>query len=747
MKFVAGAWRGGLCGVVAIALGVCAETAGAAGCPNDAVRDRTERGLPDCRAYEQVSPPNKNANDVGLGDLLTNPVYVAGADGSRVAFETLGSLPGGESASTINANLARRGPSGWSAGPTVPSQVPRPGFNLDFPTFQFYSPNLDKAVVRNPAGASLAPGDTPGAINFYLRDNDSGRYTTISTGAPSGLIPPSTISYAFAGMSADARQVLFESNDKLTPNAPTSPVLNFRRNLYQWSDGRLSLVTILPDGTPAPEGGRIGAASLAEEIGNAMSADGRRVVFLTNPDNPDGGELYVREDGQRTLAVSASQRTPVEPGHAPPTYWGASTSGSRIFFTSASALTNDAVTGAQNLYRFDVDTGELHNLTASSLGAPVVQTQGVLGISDDGRSVYFRDNTRYAPGVGVDGVSNIYLWRDGAVRLVATDDAAPVSANHKTYRMSPDGRYLVFQSVNRLTGYDNTDAATGAADSEVFRYDAQAGSLTCVSCDPSGRPPRGSAWMPQPPARATRNLQRGVTDDGRRVFFNSDGPLVPDDVNGKVDVYMWEDGQIHLITSGGSSDNSVFAGASATGDDVFFVTRERLNATDVDDNLDVYDARVNGGFPDPPVVQPCVNDSCQGAPAPPPPANNPASPLVEGDGNAARPTKPAASFSLAKVSAAGRKRAARTGTLTLSVKVSGGGILKASVSQKVGKRTKRVASTTAYPLRASKAVHLRLRLAKSVRTALAHGKKVRVSVRVSFSHVRSAKTMSLELDR
>ena len=89
-------------------------------------------------------------------------------------------------------------------------------------------------------------------------------------------------------------------------------------------------------------------------------------------------------------------------------------------------------------------------------------------------------------------------------------------------------------------GYDNTDAAGGEADLEVYLYEA-GGGLTCVSCNPSGARPEGqrlhlpylpqsqsvSSWAPpqntrlEPPASASHVL----SDDGERVFSST--PTTP----------------------------------------------------------------------------------------------------------------------------------------------------------------------------------------------------------------------------
>jgi hypothetical protein len=755
-------WRcgAGIVVVVAVTWPLGASPASAAGCPNDAVRSSAERVLPDCRAYEQASPPDKNGSDVGVNGELV-PSFVASADGSAVAFETLGVLPDAQSATLDNENLSRRGSSGWSTQPIGPPLYAGPDFGLL--AFQFFTADLRQAILSTPAGPSLSPDDTTGAANFYLRDNDDGSYRTLSVLPPSGQKPPASVVYQFAGASDDLSHILFESDDALTPDAPPiSPQPH--RNLYEWVDGQVRLATVLPDGTPAPLGGEAGslggASALTRSIVHAISVDGSRIVFGTPAETvPDGSQIYVREDGQRTLEASASRRTVRDlSSQLAPVFWGATADGSQVFFTSDTALTDDAEVGSSSLYRFDVEggtpsqPGTLTNLTVNTNPASpgAVTVQGVVGISDDGSYIYFRDPNQYLVGQGVAGQSNLYLWHDGVIRFVATagpsGDPSVFEANHKTSRVTPDGRHLIFASANPLTGYDNTDAATGAADSEVFLYDADSNALTCVSCRPGGERPQGSSTLPFAPVRALRNPQRGVTDDGSRVFFDSTDALVPSDVNGKQDVYEYEAGGVHLISTGASTDDSFFASASVSGDDVFFVTREQLAAADTDENLDVYDARVDGGFPEPVPAQPCSGDGCQGAPTPGPGRPSPASSLVAGTGNAPPGTPARPSFRVATLSASARQRAARTGSLTLSVRVSEGGILKARAVRQGGGRRTTVASATAHVPRAG-TVRLRLRLAKSARTALAHRTRVRLMVSVNFSRVRSAKNVSLELQR
>jgi hypothetical protein len=742
--------RGAVAFAVIVAWANGSSAAQAAGCPNDGLRGLVEQALPDCRAYEQVSPLDKNGSDVG-NHGADFPAFVASTDGTRLAFDTLGALPGAQSAAAINPNLSRRAADGWSTQPIAPPIITLPSF--DVPSIQFYTDDLRHVFLRTPPGPWLADGQMPGAANLLVRDNDDGGYRTISVLPPSGAVPPEEIRYVFAGASADLRHIVFEADDPLTPDAPLNPSPTDRnRNLYELVDGQVRLVTILPDGTPAPHGGGAGgydgATQQTQSTVHAVSADGARIVFGTSAADPDGGQIYVREDGQHTVMATASHRTVPDANPGRSTFWGASADGSQVFFTSEIALTDDAELGSQNLYRFDVDDGTLTNLAPDPDPAspdPLI-VQGVLGTSDDGSYVYFRGTKQHVPGQGVDGSSNIYLWHDGAIRFIATDPAFDPSfdfhANKETFRVTPDGRALVFMTTTPLTGYDNTDAATGSPDSEVYLYEADAQALTCVSCRSDGSRPTGSSTIPRPPDNASRNLQRTVSADGRRVFFDSRDALTPADVNGKADVYEWEDGAVHLISTGHSRDDSFFAAASADGDDVFLATREQLVARDTDEHLDVYDARVGGGFPEPVPAVPCSGDGCQGRPTPSPPRPAPESVSATGGGNAPRGAKKVATFRVGTVSAAARRSAASHGTITLSVRVSEGGIVRARATR----GTVNVASATAYPPRAG-TVHLKLRLSKGTRADLARGRRVRLRVRVSFSHVHAVKTTSMGLAR
>ncbi len=78
-------------------------------------------------------------------------------------------------------------------------------------------------------------------------------------------------------------------------------------------------------------------------------------------------------------------------------------------------------------------------------------------------------------------------------------------------------------------------------------------------------------------------------------------------------------------------EGAVFLDASATGDDVFFTTRAQLVPEDKNEQIDVYDARVNGGFPTAHTA--CSGTRLPGRPPAPPTFATPASVTFSGTGN------------------------------------------------------------------------------------------------------------------
>ncbi|HTA32593.1 MAG TPA: hypothetical protein VK721_04130 [Solirubrobacteraceae bacterium] len=697
-----------------------AAPAVAAACSNAQFRVGPSEQLPDCRAFEQVSPTETG----GLDAVTLQPPQPAQSsaceDGEpcTLAYMNVGAAFGGAPGNEFdNAYLATRDPTGWQTTPLSPPTLQEPANGLAKVAYAF-SGDLSQAILRVPL-QQLTEGAPAGVYNLFLRQ-PGGAYSLLTPNSPPeppvagcGRCFEHEDVPAFAGASSDLAHVIFEANDSLVQDAPGKGV----PNLYETAGGRVQLVERLPDGEipahGAQAGGGISAIDEASgELDHAISADGSHVVFEAKADGglPDAQqqgktELYDRIDASSTVEISAPapgaqpKRCETSRGICdaePARFWAASADGSLVYFTSKAALTKESNTGsevrtqqeleeqrereeegipepeAQNpgedLYRYDVDTRTLTDLTADAAARNGAEVLGVVGASSDGSRVYFVAKADLA-GAAEAGEPNLYLW-DGASKptfiatLKAPDkgeethveaedkgEAFPYESDvedwtqHPTMSqayVTPDGEHLAFMSVNPLTGYDNIDQRTGKADPEVYEYDAETGVLVCASCDAGDVPPLGSAFIGatlDERASTAFHQPRSLSDDGGRLFFSSPDPLVPGLQGGSDKLFEYENGAAQLISGSEAGGEAVFLDASASGDDVFFATREPLTATDADELLDVYDARVDGGLSMPIVPTPCQGSACQEPYGSPPSLAAPISAVFVGQGNL--PTVPA----------------------------------------------------------------------------------------------------------
>jgi hypothetical protein len=305
--------------------------------------------------------------------------------------------------------------------------------------------------------------------------------------------------------------------------------------------------------------------------------------------------------------------------------------GEKVYFTdeASAELTTTTESGSgANLYEYDVSTGVLTDLT------PVARANvlGFSGISENGSRVYFAAEGVLAVG-GTTLRPNLYMSENGGtIAFIATLERealknptadresrnwqSPEAEQFLRSEASPSGEYFAFTSIKSLTGYGNEDVKTGQLVEEVFLYDADTKSLSCASCDPGGAAPTGQVgWSPTErllEAAGPGRQVREVLDDGA-VFFTTPDALVGEDLNGVADVYEYREGGDHLISSGTSPQPSAFYEADPSGEDVFFVTTQSLVKRDTDNALSLYDARVGGGFAEPPeAASPCEDEACRG---------------------------------------------------------------------------------------------------------------------------------------
>jgi hypothetical protein len=210
-----------------------------------------------------------------------------------------------------------------------------------------------------------------------------------------------------------------------------------------------------------------------------------------------------------------------------------------------------------------------------------------------------------------DRIALVASLTPGDEGLVRSGIDSGQSARDRETRVSAAGRVLLFRSTAAIAG-----AAGGTIN--VFRFDAGTARVECVSCRPDGAPSAADALL-RAPSFAIDSFgseTRNATDDGRRIFFQTDEPLLSADTNGRSDVYEYdaEDGTTSLVSTG-TGPAAFYYGNGGDGRDVFFVTTGTLVPQDRNGQrgaLRIYDARVGGGFANPASVPPCAGENCRG---------------------------------------------------------------------------------------------------------------------------------------
>jgi hypothetical protein len=728
-----------------------------------------EASLPDGRAWELVTPPNKHGASVEAipheGGLIE-----AAADGRSLTYVTRGALAeaAGERGPEVTQVLASKAEDGpWaSEDVATPNEAPEEGFNPGGPwEYQFFSSDLTTAFVDPDSSAQLS-SETERTI--YLRSNTTCAadpltcylpvVNTTNDTAPSPKPPFDSPRLVFAGATSDLQHVIISSQTPLTANA-----LSGTKGLYSWSasDGQLELISILPGEGETQATGEVylgdrpttgqGMAS------TAISEDGSRVVWKREEGGElQAGHLYMRElahDGQPATSYLVDEpEAGVDTGATPPkpVFQTATPDGTKIFFTDSQALTSNAVSNSdaegapQELYVFEPEAPAGHrvtDLTPSGEAAGVLG--GVLGEGEDSEelSIYFVANAALeakahtgdcrGTEAGRSLRCNLYVerydklseaWEPAELLAQLSDEdspdwGAPASGargdvyqlKNETSRVSPNGQYLAFMSDLSLTGYDNEDVSSHKPgerrDEEVYLFDSETGKIVCASCNPSGARPAGvydeqegsqegegllvdrpQTWEPTSqagedpwlagsiPGWTAVGLQpafyqsRYLSDKGR-LFFNSADALAPvavptrtelvDGVEqpvGVENVYEYEPagvgsctaantdgGCVSLISSGESEHESAFLDASEEGEDVFFLTAEKLLPQDPDSAFDIYDARIcksAGSEPCPAAATqstpPCAGEAeCKSGAPSAPTFGSPASASSGGSGNLA----------------------------------------------------------------------------------------------------------------
>jgi hypothetical protein len=493
-----------------------------------------------------------------------------------------------------------------------------------------YAETVDAA----PRTSTFEGLSTNGRYLFYLHEGNLKRFDT----ATGQTVPISSGDDAtVANIPADGSGAYFLSPDVLSDEG--SPLVNPRGQTPSPPANGSGFLGAEGTGTLT-----LGATEVSGvTISNGVIEPGMRI---SGPGVGEGGENEVVSVGTGTLTL----------GHA------AAQSGS-ISFTAAGSKTVSGVAVSKGTFAVGRPIrGE--GIPAGAKIASIDEAAHTLTLS-------FAEPLQRTSVVGFQSLTvlssqNLYYWDGSASQFVATVTNHDVEGEKNgngsvgyglglwaaqqqqgtfardSSRVTEDGGIFVFESRADITGFDS------AGHAEIYRYGVDDSSLTCISCSPSNEVPSGDAHLQtvfgSPTGVPIGELaqMRGMAPEGRRIFFQSEAPLVPSDTNGQIDVYEWEGagtgtcarsgGCISLISSGHSSAPTYFFGASSSGNDAFILTSDLLTGADTDPTLSVYDARVDGGSV-PSATGSCLAEGCRGQLTPPLGASSPASTATGSSGN------------------------------------------------------------------------------------------------------------------
>lgn len=655
---------GATAALLAITLILTSPGWAASPCPNSQLRaEDGSTQLPDCRAYEMVSPSYTAGFNIdepsvrkSTSELGPSPSFGTNA----FLGESFGVFAGAENDPPTFGNqyLFSRSPSGWTTTPVDPPSaefpdvygaVPVIGSDLRFSLWE-----MGTAVP----GSTLTPNR-----DFYLRD-PAGTFTTIGPSAPIGSKSGTfrvNIEPEIMGASGDLSHLLFTSTDQVEgePSWPEDETLVEKPSLYEYVGTQNPTPTMVGVTTGVGSHNLISQCGTslggntetngAEPVYNAVSDSGAVIFFSAaaggcfgfNPfteteelgKGPLVRELYARINDVETVAISEPTaglggdcEACQEGSQADANFQAASTAGSRVLFTTEQELLPE--NPGTNLYEYDFGAPDGHKIVAISHLATGSGFQGLSTVSSDLSHIYFvatgvlttAPNTQNQKATL--GQDNLYVYEPDPVSpgqhvtvYIATLNPADSSdwtgfnrRDKSGMQVTPDGRFLLFPSAAGLTPGDTATA------SQLFQYDAETGDLIRISICQGGYSCNNNGDV------AIGRGRYEQSGDGAYVLFNSTVALVPqaNASSGFNSVYEYHEGDVHLISDGrdttgfASSHGSELAGMSPSGSDVYFLTGDPLLSSDTNTQVGIYDAHREGGFPQPGTQSVCNEERCQG---------------------------------------------------------------------------------------------------------------------------------------
>lgn len=350
-------------------------------------------------------------------------------------------------------------------------------------------------VVFNSLASNLVPDDYDTSNDVFLKDLTTGEISQVG----SGIVP---------SISRDGRRIAYYSGKSVY--------------VFDRETATTTLAGVATDGT-AGNG----------TVNNArISPDGRFVVFSSTATNLAPGATGAnRKVFVRDLAAGTTAEVSVRPdgvsGSKDSDSPAISADNRHVVFVSQS---KELVPGAGTLNLISVYVRDLQTGVTKRINSNFAK--GFPEISDDGRYVSFADGgSGLVPG-DTNRVTDVFradTTTGEVIRVDVSSEGAEANGDTnyvpQTVPISGDGRYVLFESSasNLVEGDTN-------AHRDIFVRDVEAGTTTRIS----GNSADGGA--------TAGNYAGAITPDGSVATFYSELSLLPEDTNGRSDIYVWRQG-------------------------------------------------------------------------------------------------------------------------------------------------------------------------------------------------------------
>lgn len=458
--------------------------------------------------YIQVTAPVSGGGNLSLSLDLTNP-------GTLTSITDEG----------VSANL-------WSSRPSISSD--------------------GRFVLFQSQASNLVPGDSNDATDVFVRDRIA-RTTTRASLTWSGGAASSSSFAGIHSMSEDGRFVAFESFARnLVPDDTNGDEDIFVRDLVARTTFRVSVSSTGGQG----DHGGISAGAVPAPAAS-ISADGRFVAFhswnfglVPNDTNscPEYGpisghsstvvwvsdgcpDIFVRDVVAKTTTrvSTSSSGAQANNGSMVPVI---SSNGRYVsFYSWANNLVPNDTNGTGDYFVHDRLIGRTSRVSVSSSGEQAIADDKEWrrsSTSADGRFVAFAsiapnlvpNDTNQADDVFV---RDQMLGTTIRVNVSSSGEQASLDSDSRQPSLSPDGRYVAFESTASNLVPGDTNGVT-----DIFLHDMHTRSTIRLSVTESGQQGNGRSFEPW------------LSADGRFVTFSSNATnFVPWDRNGTTDIFVF----------------------------------------------------------------------------------------------------------------------------------------------------------------------------------------------------------------